>query len=749
MFTNFTAKFNVHREAGCGRLRQAARALLIAGSLTGLCAGPLAAQIVPQSQTEPSFTPLPPPSLTFYGSPGVIDMPSAEMLPDGQFVTSLSYFGGQSRFNMTFQATPWLSTTFRYNGIRNLNLYGFSTYYDRGFDVRLRLLKEGRYRPGVTVGLQDFAGTGIYAGEYFVATKNFEVPGFGDGASRLPGRLKLSAGIGWGRFGSYGSLGSTGVRPRFVGGSTGGQLAYDQWFRGPFAPFGGIEWQPNERLGIKVEYSSDNYDIETQTSSVFNRKSPFNFGVEYQVSPRTRLGAYYLYGSEFGLNVQIQLNPKHPPNPLRVPAPQPVTVRPSRETNPGFWDERWAASEESRRGAAQQLQGIVAAALKADGLELESLDISANAVELRFRNLRYGSYANAVGRAARVLAATMPASVETFRLVPVQLSMALSAVTLRRSDLEALENAPMNADALLAVTGISDAPALADSAALAPDLYPATSWSLAPYFSPGYFDPSKPIRLDVGVALRGTYKPAPGWVVSGTIRQRLAGNIKDGRVSNSKLEHVRTDGTLYAQAGTTLNNLFVARQWRAGRDLYARVTLGYLEWMYGGISTELLWKPVTSRLGLGIEANYVRQRDYDQRLGFRDYSVFTGQASAYYDFGGGYQGQLDVGRYLAGDVGATFSVDRVFDNGWEVGAFFTLTDVSAADFGEGSFDKGIRFSIPLSWFLGKPSRQKIGTTIRPIQRDGGQKLIVPGRLYGQVRAAHAQALKGQWSRVWE
>ena len=737
MFSNFTAKFNVRGRAGW--------ALLLAGSIVG----PLAAQVIPQSPVEPSFTPLPSPSLTFYGSPGVIDMPSAEMLPDGQFVTSLSYFGGQTRFNMTFQATPWLSTTFRYNGISNLNLYGFSTYYDRGFDVRLRLLKEGRYRPGVTVGLQDFAGTGIYAGEYFVATKNFEVPGFGDGASRLPGRLKLSAGIGWGRFGSYGSLGSTGIRPRFVGGSTGGQLAYDQWFRGPFAPFGGIEWQPNERLGIKVEYSSDNYDIETRTSSVFNRKSPFNFGVEYQVSPRTRLGAYYLYGSEFGLNVQIQLNPKYPPNPLRVPAPQPVTVRPSRETNPEFWDERWAASEESRRGAVQQLQGIVAAALKADGLELESLDISANAVELRFRNLRYGSYANAVGRAARVLAATMPASVETFRLVPVQLSMALSAVTLRRSDLEALENAPMNADALLAVAGISDAPSLANSAVLAPDTYPATSWSLAPYFSPGYFDPSKPIRLDVGMALRGTYKPAPGWIVSGTIRQRLAGNIKDGRVSNSKLPHVRTDGTLYAQASTTLNNLYVARQWRAGRDLYARVTVGYLEWMYGGISTELLWKPVTSRLGLGIEANYVRKRDYDQRLGFRDYSVFTGMASAYYDFGGGYQGQLDVGRYLAGDVGATFSMDRVFDNGWEVGAFFTLTDVSAADFGEGSFDKGIRFSIPLSWFLGKPSRQKLGTTIRPIQRDGGQKLIVPGRLYGQVRAAHAQALKGQWSRVWE
>jgi len=719
------------------------------GLIAMLIGGSLAAQVIPQSPAEPNFTPLPAPSLTFYGSPGLIDMPSAEMLPDGQFATSISYFGGQTRFNVTFQVAPWMSATFRYNGIQNWNLGGFATYYDRGFDVRFRLLKERRIRPEFTLGLQDFAGTGIYAGEYIVATKNFTTPSFGDGAFRLPGRLKLSAGIGWGRLGSHGSITSTGTRGAFVPNSTGGQLSFDQWFRGPLAPFGGIEWQPSERLGLKLEYSSDDYVIETQVTSVFQKKSPFNFGVEYQLSPRTRLGAYYMYGSEFGLNLQIQLNPKYPPTPMHVSAPQPITPRPTRAANPAAWDETWAASTEGRHDATLQLQGPVAAALKVNGLMLESLDLSANAVELRFRNLRYGSKANAVGRAARVLAATMPPSVETFRIVPVQLGMALSAVTLRRSDLEALEFAPMNADALLAVVGINDAPQLADSAVVPQDLYPSASWSLTPYFLPQYFDPDQPIRMDAGLSLNGRYQPAPGWIVAGSLRHRLAGNVKDGRLSNSVLPHVRTDQVLYSQADTTLNTLFVSRQWRPGHDLYARVTFGYLEWMYGGLSSELLWKPVTSRLGLGVEANYVRQRDFNQRLGFQDYKVFTGHASAYYDFGGGYHGQLDVGRYLAGDVGATLSMDRIFDNGWQVGAFFTQTNVSAEDFGEGSFDKGIRFSIPLSWFLGNASRQSIGTTVRLVQRDGGQKLMVPGRLFGQVRDAHAKALVAQWPRVWE
>jgi hypothetical protein len=693
---------------------------------------------------EPTLAPLPAPSLNFYGTAGLMDMPSAEMLPDGQFVTGISYFGGQTRYNLTFQATPWMSATFRYNAIQDWNLGGFETYYDRSFDVRFRLLRERRYFPEVTLGLQDFVGTGVYAGEYIVATKTFATPGWRARAGQ-GGTLKVTGGLGWGRLGSHGSIGGGGDRPSFDPGDTGGEVSYDQWFRGPYAPFAGIEWRPNERLGLKLEYSSDDYVTETQTTSVFEKKSPVNFGIEYQVTQRTRVGAYYMYGSELGVNLQVQLNPKQPPTLMRVPAPAPVAKRSARAARPDVWSTAWSQSQSARL----QLRDALDPILREDGLVLESLTVSADSAELRFRNLRYMSFANAVGRAARAMARVLPASVETFRIVPLSNGMALSATTIRRSDLEALEFNGDATDALLAVTAFSDARPLAATAVPAGDLYPAFSWSLAPYFSPSYFDPDRPFRIDVGLALRGNYQPAPGWIVSGTLRQRIVGNVKDGRASDSQLPPVRTDQVKYAQFDTTLDNLFVARQWRAGRDLYARATAGYLETMYGGLSGELLWKPVASRLALGIEANYVKQRDFDQRLGFQDYDVFTGHATAYYEFGGGFLGQLAVGQYLAGDVGATISLDRIFDNGWRVGAFATKTDVSAEVFGEGSFDKGIRFRIPVGWFLGKPSRQSFGTTIRPIQRDGGQMVNVPGRLYGQVREAHRAALSDQWARVWE
>ncbi|MEM7317430.1 MAG: YjbH domain-containing protein [Pseudomonadota bacterium] len=728
----------------CVAGRLVATALVTAGLL--VTATGTGAQSTPQPATDeaPVLKPPPQPSLNFYGSPGLIDMPSGEMLPDGQFTAGISRFGGQTRYNLTFQATPWMSASFRYNGIQDLNQFGFSTYYDRSFDVRFRLLEENGYRPGVTLGLQDFAGTGLYSAEYIVATKSFETAPFG--RSRNPGKLKVTAGLGWGRLGSNGAIGGTGSRPVFDGNSSsGGELSYDQWFRGPVAPFGGIEWQANDRLGLKLEYSSDAYVLETETSSVFERKSSLNFGVEYQATPRTRIGAYYLYGSEFGVNLQFQLNPKYPPTLMGIPAPQPVAQRPSRASDPGAWETGWAA----RPDAGVMLRDRLEPLLRADGLLFESLTVDSGTAELRYRNIRYLTQAVTVGRAARALARVMPASVETFRLVPVAEGMGLSAVTLRRSDLEALEFDGDATDALRAVTGIGEIGPLPAGSVGAGPLYPEFNWYLSPYFSPAYFDPEQPLRMDVGLDLGAIYRPAPGWRVAGVLRQKLAGNVDEGRVSPSQLPPVRTDQALYAQFSTTINNLYGARYWRPGPDLYARTTVGYFESAYGGMSTELLWKPVSSPLALGVEANYALKRDYDQLFGFQDYRVFTGHASAYMDFRNGFLGQIDVGRYLAGDVGVTFGIDRVFNNGWSVGGFFTMTNASSEEFGEGSFDKGIRFNIPVGWFLGKPSQRSIGTTIRPIQRDGGARVHVPGRLYQLVRGGHRKALDDQWPEVWE
>lgn len=682
------------------------------------------------------------PTLNFYGSPGLIDMPTAQQLPDGQFAVGVSSFGGITRTTLTFQATPRLSASFRYVGIQDWNTDGFETYRDRSFDVRYQVRKEGRIWPSVTVGLQDFAGTGIYAGEYVVATKSF------DNLGSIPGTFKLTAGLGWGRLASSGSIGAPfgGPRPAFDAQSRGGSPSFDQWFRGEAAPFAGVEWQINNRWGLKAEYSSDAYEAESVNRSVFTRKSRFNFGAEYQYSDRLRFGAYYLYGSEFGINAQLQLNPKHPPTPMRITPTGPVKQRPSRAAGPQVYSTAWSQNQSAPQALRDQLKPV----LESSGLILVALQVSPSAAELRMRNETYGAMSVAVGRAARAMAQVLPASVETFRIVPMQNGLARSAVIIRRTDLEALEYDPQAADALLAVTGFGAATPNLPGAAVNNDLYPDFAWSIGPYVDPSYFDPDDPVRADAGIEASFTFRPAAGWEIGGLVKHRLFGNVDNStRLSNSRIERVRTNGILYAKAGdTALANLYVSRKWKPGNDVYARVTAGYLERMFGGVSAEVLWKPVASRLALGAEANYVRQRDFSG-FGFQSYGVATGHASAYYEFGGGYLGQVDVGRYLAGDIGATVTVTREFANGWRVGGFFTLTDVSSTDFGEGSFDKGINLTIPVSWFLGTPTQRTIGTTIRPIQRDGGARLNVPGRLYEEVRSGHRNAIESEWSRVWE
>ncbi len=713
-----------------------------AGCVTLALAFGGAGYVAAQNKTEKPVTTGP--TLNFYGVPGLVDLPSGEALPSGQLAIGVSTFGGQTRTNLTFQFSPRISATFRYIGIQDWNSDGFETYRDRSFDVRFLLAREGEYRPAITVGLQDFAGTGIYAAEYVVATKNFDRP------LSLPGRFKVTAGLGWGRLGRLGDIGSPfgDDRPPFDPLDLGGSPSTGEWFRGPASPFAGVEWQVNDRLGFKAEYSPDDYEPET-SRGVFERDSRLNFGVEYQVSERIRLGGYYLYGSEIGFNAQIQFNPTRPATQFTLAAPRPVIVRPSRNANPQAYDTGWTTSS----SAPTVIRDAIQPELAEDGIRLETVTVlSSNRAEARVSSVRFDNQAIVVGRTARALARILPPSVDVFDIVLVNNGLSLSKVTLSRRDLETLEFEPGASDLLLSRATIDEAaPRPSEGAVVVEEAYPRFSWSLGPYLQPSFFDAEQPVRADAGIALEARYRFAPGWLVSGELRQRLTGNIEDSdQVNDTQLEPVRTNARLYAQeGGSTIENLFVSKQWKPSKNTYARVSAGYLEQMFGGISTELLWKPVNNRLALGVEVNYARQRNFDQLLGFQDYDVFTGHASAYYDIGKGYYGQIDVGRYLAGDVGATFTLERQFANGWRVGGFFTLTDVSSEEFGEGSFDKGITLSVPLSWFTGRPTRQVVSTTLRPIQRDGGARLNVSDRLYEQVRDGHRTDLVADWGRVWD
>lgn len=673
----------------------------------------------------------PGPSLNLYGSSGLIDMPGAEHQEDGDLSMTLSGYSGSPRGTLTFQITPRFSGSFRYGSVTGYNNDG-TTRYDRSFDVRFRVLEESRFLPAVSIGLQDFAGTGLYSAEYIVATKQL-----------FPG-LKATAGVGWGRLG-----GRQGFIQRTVNIGNGGVPDVGNWFRGPRALFGGLEWQtPLEGLSIKAEYSSDGY-VHEVNRNIFTLKTPYNFGAEYKVNKTLTLGAYYLHGSQFALKASLSFNPRKPPAPSGLePAPQPVFGRP--ELKPG---EQFATNWLHQPGINATLQGQVQKIFDVDKLKLDGLQVDGTSATVYLRNDTYIAQAEAIGRAARSMSRSLPASIETFRIVLVREGVPVSEIRLNRSDLERLEYDPQGAEKLLARARIESAPARAPKGLeYADGLYPRFKWSLTPSVRTSFFDPDAPIRIDLGVRARARYDLAPGLSVSGSLNQPLVGNLdKIGRGGggNPAVPRVRSFAAEYYKQGEpALERLTGDYLFKLRPDIYGRVSVGYLENMFGGVSGEVLWKPDNRNFALGAELNYVRQRDFDQRFGFRDYSVLTGHVSAYWNWNNGFTAQIDAGRYLAGDIGATFTLNRIFNNGWKVGAFFTLTDMPFSDFGEGSFDKGIIFSMPLNWGIGTATRQTVNTVIRPLTRDGGARLNIENRLYPLITAADNRAVKSTWGRVW-
>jgi hypothetical protein len=671
-----------------------------------------------------------PGSLGTFGTPGLIDMPTAIVPEDAEVSGTFFQGDGNTKATFTFQVLPRISGSFRYSQIDGYLADG-SDLLDRSFDLRFTLAEETNRRPSVVVGLQDFLGTGVYSGEYVVASKH------------VSPRLAVTGGIGWGRFGSQGGfdnpLGvlSDGFKTRPSSEPGGGRFNTKTWFRGDAAFFGGIAWRASDALTLKAEYSSDAYAGETDLGLV-ERESSLNFGLSYRISPSLDLSLYHRFGNEVGFQFSSTFNPKRPPaGATPDAAPLAVAVR--------------SANGAARRvlvfgSGSTSREERLSALLEFDGVAVDDVAISGNVATVQIRNLGQRSFAQAIGRTARAMSHEMPSGVEYFRIVPSQSGLLLSSVKIARSDIETLENAPDGAWQSYVRSSIEDAKAEGITLASNPRL----DWSVGPYIDTELFDPDDPLRADIGLRAQGRLHLGRGIFLNGSVRKRAFGSLDNStRPSTSVLQKVRSENALYNREGDPgIEHLAFESFYRPGPNLYGRFSFGYLEKMFGGISHELLWKPVDKRYAFGAELNYARQRDFDQLFGFQDYDTITGHVSAYYDLGNGFHTQLDVGRYLAEDWGATLTLDREFSNGFRVGAFATITDVSSDDFGEGSFDKGIRITVPITWVTGSQARDQYQTTIRPVLRDGGARLNVPNRLYETVRPAHDTILAREWARFW-
>ncbi|EAR50712.1 hypothetical protein OG2516_09924 [Oceanicola granulosus HTCC2516] len=662
-----------------------------------------------------------------YATPGLLEMPTAGARPDGTLAFGLARVGPSTRAALSYQLTPRLRGAARYAIIDGFDYDGLGTRYDRSFDLHLDLLAEGPRRPAVALGLRDFGGTGIYSSEYLVATKQI-------------GPLAVTAGLGWGRLAGRVPLGALPgpFAERPAPDTDTGQLDAGQWFRGPAAPFAGLSYQIAGRTTLLAEYSPDLYRQERARGAAHDIAAPVNLGLRHRFDNGLTLGAAYLYGRDIGLTLGYRLDPARPRHPGgREGLPEPLAPR-----------DTVAARSWNRPGASPNaLRETLDARLLAEGIVLEGLTRDGPRAGVRVVNEVWSAVPQAAGRTARVMANVLPPEVTQFDITFVRYGLPITTVSISRAALEAGEHALEGDRILRAATTLADA--RPTRAGELPVAYPAGHVALAPYVETSLFDPDSPLRYSVGAAATASLRPMPGLVLAADLRYPLHDTIGTAtRRSDSVLPHVRTDAVRYAAApGLQLHRLTATHLFRPGRDLFGRVTAGYLERMYGGVSAELLWHPLEGPLALGLEINAVRQRDFNEMFGFRGYDSLTGHASAYYDLPGPLHAQLDVGRYLAGDWGGTLTVMREYDNGVRIGAFATLTDVSFDEFGEGAFDKGLIFEVPLDWFTRRPTGRVHRQVLRPVQRDGGARLAVAHRLYPLTRDYRGGEIDDRFARI--
>ena len=725
-----------------GRLR-AGTAIIALAAATALGVG----HIAPAQEQQV----VPRPSLNLYGTTGLIDMPSAEAQPDGQISLSYSQFGDFSRRNFTFQVLPRLSGTLRYSTIKNWGqrdddgVYDPEyDLYDRSFDFQLQLLDEDRdgWMPSVAFGMRDFLGTGVYSAEYFVATKT------------IAEDFTVTGGVGWGRLAGENTAQnpfcaiSDAACERENDFGEGGKPSTDAWFRGEDVGFfGGIEWRATPQFTLKAEVSSDAYTREQQSpSATFDPKTNLNFGAEYRWFEGVTLGAYYMYGSEVGFNVAISGNPNRPLTPQDFgTGPLPVNARMAdASTSIG-----WASNPESRA----QLSEALAEVLSAEGMRLEEFASDGYTVDVVITNLRFNEAPQAIGRTARVLAAGMPASVEVFQITMMEDDLVTTTISINRSDFEAQVDRPGATELSWQSVGIEGATPSLGVESWVRDAYPSVDWNLLPAPYLVLLTPEDPIRLGVNIDLGFRLNLARGLSATANISQPLINVPDDPGPSESALQPVRSDQARYfAGYDPKLTQLTADYLFKLNRDTYGRATVGLIERMFGGVSGEVLWKPVDQNWGLGAELNYVMQRDFDDPFGFGyyDYDVVMGLASLYWETGFyGLEAQFSAGRYLAGDYGGTVNITRRFPNGWAVGAYFTLTDVTEEDFGEGSFDKGVTLEIPFRWTVPFETKTNNSIGLTSVSRDGGANLNVSNRLWPTIRDYDRYNLGRSWGTFWQ
>ncbi len=692
------------------------------------------------AQEIPFEAPTLQPSQSDFGGVGLMQMPTGRMAPEGEFNFSVTGSDEYLFYNATLQVMPWLETTIRYTRVASIPYDPTfpnvdNEYTDKGIDFKVRLLKESQYIPELSLGVRDFAGTGLFDAEFLAATKRYS-------NSKL-GTFDFTLGMGWGYLGTRDTVTNPFCkasdkfcdRPsEFL--STGGTTNFDRAFKGPAALFGGIEYQTlHKPLRFKLEYDGNDYSTDypvIQAGVDMSPHTPWNFGVLYRLGMADfRLS--YERGDTLGAGLTLNTNFNDMPSFWRdTPTPEIEDNQPEELS-----DIDW-------KRVTEDLDKIA-------GYQNTRIYVDDKTVTVVGEQKKYRDRNEAHEKAAAVLHNEMPDDIDTYAINERSRGLVGEQTIISKEKYR--DFAQVN----YINPKIEDATAKASNKPSGESVYDGFErfdWGFAPKLVQTLGNAEDFYLFSVGLSGNASYWLTDNLEIGGSLYWDWYNNydkfIYVTPPDSTTVPRVRTMFRAYQnEHAVTMSNLQLTWFQEYSNTMDQQFYAGYLESMFAGVGTEFLYRPQGANWAIGADVNLISQRDPQSYFGVYDekwqnvpeygrpFQVidkgFTGFVSGYYypqwDFLQDLMIQVDVGQFLAGDVGTQINVSKQFKSGVIAGAFASFTDLSAEEFGEGSFTKGFYLSIPFDIMTVKPSNNRANFSWQPLTRDGGQKL---GRKYNLI-----------------
>ena len=662
------------------------------------------------------------------GQTGLIMTPSAETRGN----SSLYFTATRNEIWKigTLTATPfdWLEASYFYYRPSDIVWGGKAgLYLDKGFNVKFSYSpKKFNNKIAFAIGLDDFAGTGVFSKEYLATTYS------GD-------NFKINLGIGFGMFASENSFKNpfSFIIPSFENRTNvdefradrdygqGGTPLTSLWFKGDAALFGGIEYMVpyTKGLRLKVELDTLNYfDFSVPgpgkpppTRDSFRWKdSKINYALTYP----TKFGNVdisYIKGNTLNLSFSIGFN--FGKNLVKKDKFSPVI-----------------SSIQSEQNNELSFYRSLLTNLKNNNLYLQTADINDEQLSLSIESADIFNPINSLSRTAYI--AKKVSEIENFdfdyiNVSTIQLGTEVNKIKFPSDVLSLKKDKPLSIiikDSEI----INTEPLSYKSHKYRPKvLFPIYFNSIMPEIRSHVGSPQKFYYGGLGIVLNSEIQFNRNLFLTSKIGHSIYDNF-DEKASQpaSNLPHVRTEIVDYLNgAETYLSKLQLDYIWSPKRNMFAKLSGGIFEQMYGGYGAEFIYKPFHRNIAVGYEFYRVKRREYDQKFNFFDYKVQTDHINfAYYHPRSHILFKTSYGNYLAKDTGFTLDLSRRMPSGLQIGFFFSRTDVPADLFGEGSFDKGFYFNIPNNLFIKNQTRAFTSFGLKTLTRDGGQKLNIDNPL---------------------